>query len=423
MNLLNAVNDALLRLYYPTRSTQGVVPSEGVYLVVANHPNGLLDPLMVRLLVGRPTGFLAKSTFWNNPVGRATMNAAGAMPVYRAHEADTAKNEETFKRCRALLKRGEWLALFPEGKSHSEPTLQPLKSGAARIALSTLAEAPELALRVLPVGVFYEDKAVFRSRATGTVGDPVEVADLLPLYRTDARAAVEALTERVEAALGAVVLQGETEELRRAFYAVAGWTTARAPEAQRTADIAVREQRARELAARWAATPEDQRGAAIIAFRQFEQRMAALGVEDPLVVLEARPGPVLARTVGLLALLPIAVLGAVLAWVPYRLVRPVASLLARGSEDVLGTMKVLLGALVLTIHYLGIAVLAAFAGGPWLGLAAAIVGPLSGYMALRFDERWTLRREALRGLWRARDVDVRAALIREREALIGVISG
>ena len=225
-------------------------------------------------------------------------------------------------------------------------------------------------------------------------------------------------------ALGAVVLQGQTEELRRAFYAVAGWTQVRASTAGSAAprgDVAVREASARTLAARWAESGQEDRVAAVGAFVQFERRMAELGVSDPLAVLDPRPPRVLARTVGLIALSPLAALGACLGWLPYRAVRPVAARLAGGNDDVEATVKILLGALVMTVHYVGLALLVGVVFGPLWGVQVALVGPLSGYMALRFDERWALRKDALRGLWRARDEDVRAAVERERQELIRLI--
>jgi 1-acyl-sn-glycerol-3-phosphate acyltransferase len=441
MSAFEALTEGLLKLYYPVRELRGALkpPSSSpnsqssprggrtadpVYIVVCNHPNGLLDPLLVRVLLRRRVGFLGKSTFWGNPLGRWAMRSSGALPVYRAHEADTSKNEETFQRCRELLQRGEWLALFPEGKSHSEPTLQALKTGAARIALSTLTQAPSLPLRILPVGLFYEDKAVFRSRAVGTIGEPVEVADLLDAYRDDARVGVDRLTERIERALGAVVLQGETEELRRGFYAVAGWTQPRvgtAGSAPAPGELALREERARALARRWAAGSEEERGAAVAAFQQFERRLIELGIGDPLAVLDTDPRKVLARTAGLVALAPIAAVGVVLGWLPYRTVRPIAARMARGNHDVEATMKVLLGLVVMTAHYGLLALVAGVALGPAWGLGLLMLGPLSGYMALRFEERWALRVEALRGLWRARDADVREAVARERAVLIAAV--
>ena len=106
--------EALVRLYYPHRSVEGAerLPREGPVVFVANHPNGLLDPLLVRVMTGRPARFLAKSTLFGNPLGRLAMAAFGSIPVYRAKEAggkDASRNEESFARCRAALAEGEAL--------------------------------------------------------------------------------------------------------------------------------------------------------------------------------------------------------------------------------------------------------------------------------------------------------------------------
>src|SRR3954463_5789585 len=127
--------EALVRLYYPQRSVEGAerLPREGPGVFVANHPNGLLDPLLVRVMTGRPARFLAKSTLFGNPLGRLAMGAFGSIPIYRAQEAggqaqNVARNEASFGRCRAELAANGALALFPEGVSHSDPQLRPLKT-------------------------------------------------------------------------------------------------------------------------------------------------------------------------------------------------------------------------------------------------------------------------------------------------------
>src|ERR1051325_8870195 len=128
--LIRWLAEALVRLYYPARSGEGAerIPADRPVIFVLNHPNGLLDPLVLRVATGRPARFLAKSTLFGNPLGRLAMGAFGSIPVYRAHEAgargkDTSRNEESFARCRAELARGEALALLPEGTSHSDPQL------------------------------------------------------------------------------------------------------------------------------------------------------------------------------------------------------------------------------------------------------------------------------------------------------------
>lgn len=383
----------LVRLYFPARGLSGAarVPAEGPVIVVANHPNGLLDPLVLRLALGRPVAFLAKSTFWQNPFFRACVEAFGALPVYRAQEADTAQNEQTFARAHALLRARGWLALFPEGKSHDLTTLQPLKTGAARIALG--AGVP---VTILPVGLCFSDKDVFRSGVAVAVGAPLVAQPGDP----DDRAAVQALTARVAEALGEVVLQAEDAAVWRALLAVAHWSGA--------TDLAEREARARVLAGRWrallAADP-DAAEAVAADVRRFARALRAVGVEDPFAVEAAEPTSQLAPLVLLAALAPPALIGAALAWVPYRLVRPLSWRLADGAADVVGTVKLLLGSTLLGATWLAWAALAAWAaapGGAALAALAAVatlaLAPVCGLAAVVFDERLTLRREALRGM-------------------------
>src|SRR5690349_23973638 len=104
-----------------------------------------MDPLVLRVVTGRRIRFLAKSTFWGNPFGRLAMDAFECLKIYRPQDlaaeaggsgagggaaaAARDRNEEAFARCRAELAAGAELALYPEGTSHSEPRLKPLKSG------------------------------------------------------------------------------------------------------------------------------------------------------------------------------------------------------------------------------------------------------------------------------------------------------
>src|SRR6266404_9819416 len=81
--------ESLVRLYYPVRVVEGQakIPATGPLIFVLNHPNGLLDPVLLRVAVGRPARFLGKSTLFANPLGRLAMDAFGTIPVYRAQEA------------------------------------------------------------------------------------------------------------------------------------------------------------------------------------------------------------------------------------------------------------------------------------------------------------------------------------------------
>ena len=66
------------------------------------------------------------------------------------------------------------LGIFPEGEASDEAHLLPIRTGAARIALGAHSRGA-MGLRIVPVGLIYEDKQRARSRAYVRVGDPIEL--------------------------------------------------------------------------------------------------------------------------------------------------------------------------------------------------------------------------------------------------------
>ena len=121
-----------------TASTaSATVPEHGAVLLLPNHPNALLDPAVIWATAGRDVRFLAKSTLFDGPFG-PLVAGAGAIPVYRKLDqgVDTSKNAETFAAVSAALAAGDAICIFPEGISHSTGRLEPLRTGAARMALA-----------------------------------------------------------------------------------------------------------------------------------------------------------------------------------------------------------------------------------------------------------------------------------------------
>ncbi len=426
--LIRWLAEALVRLYYPHRSVEGAerLAHEGPVVFVANHPNGLLDPLLVRVMTGRPARFLAKSTLFGNPAGRLAMQAFGSIPVYRAKESashDASRNEESFSRCRAALASGEALALFPEGVSHSDPQMRPLKTGAARIALSAAGDAP--GLRVLPVGLFYERKVLFRSRVLLVVGEPLPIAPLLPAYRSDERATVDALTDDIRARLDDVVLQAESRDLLAGVARVAGWTGDAA--AGDEDDLAARHRRTRELLAAYGrvhARDPARVEAIASAARGYARTLQHLGVTDPWALEVEMVGARAAVTTLLKLLLcaPFAAIGAILGWIPYRLAGQVAQRVTK-EEDVLGTVKMIAGALFLYVAWSAEAIAAGVRWGAVWSVPVFLLAVGSGYASLRFGELATETAEAIRHLvWRVFRRDVTRRLADRRRALADAVA-
>jgi 1-acyl-sn-glycerol-3-phosphate acyltransferase len=83
------------------------VPANGPVIFILNHPNALMDPLVLLCRAGRPVSFLAKEPLFRMPVIGTLVRAMDSIPVYRRmDQADTANNAKTFAAARDLLKRG-----------------------------------------------------------------------------------------------------------------------------------------------------------------------------------------------------------------------------------------------------------------------------------------------------------------------------
>ena len=184
----------------------------GPLLLAGNHPNTLMDPLLAAVNRRQPIAFLAKSTFFVNPLVRAIMQSGNSIPIYRAQDTGTggvatpaeraAQNEASFGRCYDYLGQGGTIMIFPEGTSVSERRLRPLKTGAARIALGAEARHKfQLGLQVVPVATNYFDPSKFRSDVLLNVAPPIRVADYAAAYARDPDEAADQLTEAIRVAL------------------------------------------------------------------------------------------------------------------------------------------------------------------------------------------------------------------------------
>jgi glycerol-3-phosphate O-acyltransferase/dihydroxyacetone phosphate acyltransferase len=430
--LLRWLAEVAVRFYYPRRSVEGLanVPAGGGALYVANHPNGLLDPLVLRVVIRRRVRFLAKSTLWGNPFGRLAMDAFECLPVYRQRDvggggrsAFVSRNEETFARCRAELAAGGDLALYPEGTSHADPQLKPLKTGAARIALGAAAEAsatPEGRMpRLIPVGSRYENQALFRSGVHLVVGEAIDLRPYLATYSAvtgaEPNQAIADLTDAIRARLDVLVLQAETRELLEGVARVASWTGMGpgddAPERLHA--------RTRELLVAYAklrsSDPERVERIAEQA-RAYARMLEKMGIRDPWALETphlplGRIAVTFART---LVLAPAVPWGLVTSWFPYRLAG-FAARRATKDEDVLSTMKMIGGAAFLVAAWLIEAVVIGLLGGVGLGVLSLLVAPAAGYAALRFGEHVRATAEALRHLgWRTQGKTARHLAARRK---------
>lgn len=173
-------------------------------VLVANHFNGFVDPMVIIASLGWAPRFIAKGALKKVPLLGPIMRAAGVVFVHRAVDSsDRSENVDAFAECHRALQAGDTVAIFPEGTTHDRPRMDPIKTGAARIALGARAAGAE-GIAVVPVGVTYHDKVALRSSALVQFGKPIDLAVAEPDAGSDDVEAVRRLTAVIEHGLRAV---------------------------------------------------------------------------------------------------------------------------------------------------------------------------------------------------------------------------
>jgi 1-acyl-sn-glycerol-3-phosphate acyltransferase len=185
------------------------IPRGRPVLVVANHFNGFVDPLVVVVVLRRLPRFLAKSTLWKILPLRPLLALAGIIPVHRRADGGGGDaNLASFEAAEKALRERHTVAIFPEGITHDEPRLATIRTGAARIALGARASGAK-GLLIVPIGLLFEDKVAIRTRVLARVGEPIDLDTVAPSLlaeglhpdeenREAVRALTELLTERLQ---------------------------------------------------------------------------------------------------------------------------------------------------------------------------------------------------------------------------------
>jgi 1-acyl-sn-glycerol-3-phosphate acyltransferase len=184
------------------------LPLNGSLLIVANHPAALTDALVLGTQLARRVHFLAMSPLFKPWLRGVLMRAVGALPVYRRQDdpALMQQNELTFESCHQLFDQGGAVLVFPEGQSDSDRRLLQMKTGAARLALAQEQRGRGgEPLTLLPVGLYFEDRTRFQSEVIVSVGEPIPLAPYVASAASDSRAAVQAITQAIQSAIGSLI--------------------------------------------------------------------------------------------------------------------------------------------------------------------------------------------------------------------------
>ena len=371
------------------------VPRSAPLVFVLNHYNSLIDPIMVISELPRSPRFIATATLWERPVLRPFLAMGQVIPVYRQQDSpgETIKNDQAFAACYDILAAGGAIALFPEGKSHDEPELQPMKTGAARIILGTEQRDPGTRTRVVPVGLTYQAKHDFRSNALVVVGDSFDPLEDIPNPDPEDREQVRIITERIAKSLDAVTLSYPSWEEARVIDRAAELFAQGAADTPGERGMADNFPVRKMFAEGYRALRErDPQRIAKIAddIIEYDHMLSAYSFRHEHIVSRYPQGDVVVyvfRTILLLLIrLPFAIIGLIMNGVPY-LASKIAGQIDGGRPDSRATNKIMTGFIAAPVTWIAWALFAGVKWGAGWGFVFLILGPVSAVAAIRFVEK------------------------------------
>ena len=155
------------------------IPKKGAILFMANHPNGLIDPLIITTNNPRTNYFLTRAASFKKPLVRWFLNSLNLIPIYRIRDGvnQLNKNKEVFERCFNLLDNQKALMIFPEGSHDKRRTVRSLSKGFSRIVFGAIERNPKLQIQIIPVGITYQDSSSYPFKVSLNYGTPILAND------------------------------------------------------------------------------------------------------------------------------------------------------------------------------------------------------------------------------------------------------
>jgi 1-acyl-sn-glycerol-3-phosphate acyltransferase len=199
------------------------VPLEGPVVFASNHPNSLADAFVMGSSVPRKVNFVATVQLFQLKAVRWLLGQCGVIAINRVKDDPRGMRSvlATFEACFRVLERGEAIGIFPEGVTHSDPQLKTVKTGTARMTLELEhRHGGRLGLRIVPVGLTFSAKEVYRSEVLVHFGEPIRVAEFLAGYPERKHECVQALNGELERRIQALILHLPRLERSRVVEAV-----------------------------------------------------------------------------------------------------------------------------------------------------------------------------------------------------------
>jgi 1-acyl-sn-glycerol-3-phosphate acyltransferase len=213
------------------------IPEHGPLLIAVNHQNALVDSLIAGWVVPRKIVMTAKATLTENPLIAFLFRLLHVVPLRRVSDevgkangspVDRSRNREAFREITDLLAQNGAILIFPEGKSHNELGLEPLKTGLARLALQARDKDAIQGIQILPVGLVFEDKGTPGTVVGVRIGHAIEMDTWSGADHTELTAQIATRLRAVSEEAGLPPQQAKSahrspDSAKERFIAIAAW--------------------------------------------------------------------------------------------------------------------------------------------------------------------------------------------------------
>ena len=400
------------------------VPARGGVILAGNHPNALIDGLLLISQAGRtPVHLLGNAKLWKIPLLARLLDALGAVPVLRREEhGPNADNRGAFERVDDVLACGGCVAIFPEGISHTESQLATLKTGTARMALHA-ATRRETDITIVPFGLTYLNRHRFRSQVLLHFAAPMPIDEhRLAAYENDAVGTVRQLTGELRERLSRVTLNAPDWATLRFIHAARRLYKPMSAKLTPTTYVDL-SRRFVEHYSRFAGEPDIQRLRGTI--EAYQAQLDLLGLKDyqlshPVSARIAMKR-IVWRTAQVILLLPLALPGAIIVLPAAWLAATVGSWFSYDIDDI-ATLKVTTAVPILLATYTLFTVVAGVAFGWGWAMLAILLLPASFFATLFVLEKQAQLLVSIRSVFRLAylrgDIE---ALVAERKNLVTAV--
>lgn len=153
------------------------IPKKTPILLVANHQNALIDPLILGTHTTLNPYYLTRASVFKKSFVAKMLNFIQMLPVYRVRDgfSNIQQNQDTFDQTYEVLRKNGTVIIFAEGSHSLIRNLRPVSKGFTRMAFGLKEKYPETQPVILPVALDYSAHKRSGGIARVTIGKAIPV--------------------------------------------------------------------------------------------------------------------------------------------------------------------------------------------------------------------------------------------------------